>query len=296
MPGAAGGGLADPAPPEPVPASEPPLEPADDPDELAPAPVPTAPDDPVLAPDPDPEAEDVAGAGLPLLPPGVDVAPEEPCAALAPAPLELELETSVPGPSLSPEDPGVFPPEQATGPMSANKGSNERRCRRVAMVVLAFRVCAPPLCDLAFLCLSRCWLSGRGLQTISSRSVHFIGGLDSNVGTEILGQRFERIFRSWKARTSGSRSAEERLSRGWPGKWGQAPAVRETVKHPNLGAKANREYEVSTPIRFANSSWMEEAIVTAREVRLNRPWRSSRAKRRKASRGWTLRFGLAQWP
>jgi hypothetical protein len=145
VPGTGGAALPDPALPEPLPASGPPLEPVAELDELAPAPVPVAPDDPEFAPEPEPGPEDVPGVGVPpLLGPVVapEEPPEEPVARGVPPPPELEPPVSPAGEGPPPACPevagdGLPPPEQATGPRSANNGRNgrnERRCRLVAML------------------------------------------------------------------------------------------------------------------------------------------------------------------
>ncbi|MGD0679585.1 MAG: hypothetical protein ABSC94_29705 [Polyangiaceae bacterium] len=118
-----------PVPPEAVPASEPPPDPVAGPDELAPDALPVAEDDAVPAPNPVPVSEDVPVAGAdPLL---GSVVPEE---LGAPALLADEELPPVP-PELAEDE--AAPPEQAMGPRSVNKGSSERRCRPMAMVVLA---------------------------------------------------------------------------------------------------------------------------------------------------------------
>ncbi len=70
----------------------------------------------------------------PLL--GTVVAPEEPDEVLAPLAPDA--------PPLAPDAAGLLPPEHAIGPISVNKGSHERRCRPMPMVVLASRNVRPP--------------------------------------------------------------------------------------------------------------------------------------------------------
>jgi len=158
-------------PPEdalPAPPSAPPLEPGATPDPLDPEaapeeelPVPGPGPPGVAPPDPDPEPAGVVCVPEEV-PPGAPEPPLEDGGVAAPLPLPVvepgagvdvppELEDPPVGAGVEPDEfspeppPGVvsdeFDPEQAIiGPMTVNNGSNERRCRLVAIVVLAFRV------------------------------------------------------------------------------------------------------------------------------------------------------------
>ncbi len=148
-------GVAVPPPDEPDPPSpppEPPLlleeeplwpfvpeelpEPAGPPEEEPPE---DDPDDPV---DTAPEL-DAVPLELPAVSPElVGVPLELPAASpeLEAVPPELCPEPDDPSPVLAGLPGGLVdaPPEHAIGPMSVNNGSNERRCRLVAIIVLAF--------------------------------------------------------------------------------------------------------------------------------------------------------------
>ncbi len=141
----AGGGAV--PPDEPAAASappEPPLlleEPLGPPPEELPEPAPPDPDaDPEDPVDTIPELDAVPPEGapleLPVVSPELEGVPPELCVA------EPDEPSPVPPAPLSGVVVDAFP-EHAIGPTSVNNGSNERRCRLMAMAVLALWCTAP---------------------------------------------------------------------------------------------------------------------------------------------------------
>lgn len=278
VPGTAGVGLPDPAPGlpdpllEPLPASDPPLEPAAEPDEPAPAPpLPVAPDDPEPVPEPDPGPDEPPGVGFPPLPGTVVVPPEELGAVIASPPPELEPPVLPAGEGPSPAVPepageGLPAPEQAIGPRSANTGRNERRCRLVAVIMFSpsFESAArprPPWKPIAS--ISYHTMGGRTIDAQGSSAPWFVGRLQFNGHI-----KFGRLVASSNCLLKSCRSEYRTPARGsWTDNkkgGGRIQRLRELGILPTVGrlALVLASEEQGVDVRTARSRWCKLSLAT----------------------------------